>query len=182
MRMGSRRPLSFVGLKTSTCHYLSLPAGVLVYQNSHHHGSWGRPGALGVSIGGVFDHAELISGVAWKHRQSLKGVQAARRMAHNQDHPKFFPPSLFSFFLRLRLITAVLTVQFPSKTVNVAWRTPISRVRHGTTAGCLPWLTGRYAASPFLCLAWAPAAWRLAVMFLDPPEPRVGAGGCPHGP
>ena len=38
-------------------------------------------------------------------------------------------------------------------------------------------LTGRYAASPFLCLAWAPAAWRLAVMSLDPPEPRVGAGG-----
>ena len=117
--------------------HLSLPAGVLVYQNSHHHGSWGRPGALGVSMGGGFDHAELISGVAWKHRQSLKGVQAARRMAHNQDHPEFFPPSLFSFFLRLRLITAVLTVQFPSKTVNVAWRTHISRVRHGTTAWCL---------------------------------------------
>ena len=64
-------------------------------------------------VGKVFGPSEFISGVAWKHRQSLKGVQAARRMAHNQDHPKFFPLSLSSFFLRLRLITAVLTVQFP---------------------------------------------------------------------
>ena len=96
-------------------------------------------------------------------------------MAHNQDHPKPLSPSLFSFFHHLRRVAAVLTVQFPSKTVNVAWRTPISRVRHGTTAGCL-----RAATRPARSYVWHEP--RLPGGDLNiTPSPSHGHGGCPHG-